>query len=178
MEKLVASNKCFYSFCLKPPLKFESQFDGEETLLVLRSHPFTQIFWLINVFIMLLILFFVNMVLPLIFDLNQIIIITIFCIVFILSYSFFNLINWYFNVGIITNKRVIDIDYYYVLYKEITVAYLNKIQDVTVKSGGFFDSIFDYGDIFIQTAGTDPNIEFLNIPKPNKVREIICQLSN
>jgi len=161
----------------KPNIRFESQHDDEETIMALRSHPITQVFWVINAFIILLILFFVNMLLPMIFNVNQIIFINLFGLVFVFFYSWYNFLNWYFNVGIITNQRVIDVDYYYILYKEITVADLAKIQDITVKTGGFLGSLLNYGNIFIQTAGTDPNIEFINISKPNRVREIIDGLT-
>lgn len=178
MEKSTPSNKCFYSFCLKPKLKFEFQNKDEETLLIIRAHPITQLFWMINALVMIVILLLVNLLLPTTFALNQIIFINFFGVIFIIAYCWFNFLNWYFNLGIVTDKRIIDVDYYYILYKEITVAYLNKVQDITLKSGGFFNSVFNYGNIFVQTAGTDPNIEFINVPKPNKVREIISNLSN
>jgi len=96
--------------------------------------------------------------------------------VFLLSFIWFNLLNWYFNVGIVTNRRVIDIDFYAVLYREITVARLDKIQDITVKSGGYFEGFFNYGTIFIQTAGTEANIEFADIPRPAEVVQMIEKL--
>ena len=80
---------------------------------------------------------------------------------------------WYFNLGIITTERVIDVDFSTILYKERTTAYYDKIEDVTVKTGGFLASIVNYGNIFVQTAGTEANIEFMNIPEPGKVAEII-----
>ncbi|KKP34472.1 MAG: hypothetical protein UR23_C0037G0013 [Candidatus Roizmanbacteria bacterium GW2011_GWA2_32_13] len=109
-------------------------------------------------------------------NLGQVLIINIFFIVFILSYIWFNVLNWYFNVGIVTSKRVIDIDFYAVLYKEITVAQLGKIEDITVKSGGYFESLFDYGSIFIQTAGTEANVEFIDVPHPSDATQIINKL--
>ena len=102
--------------------------------------------------------------------------VNIFAFVFILSYIWFNFLNWFFNVGIVTNKRVIDINYFNVLYKEITVARLDKIQEVTIKSGGYIEAFFDYGTIFIETAGTEANVEFTSVPKPAKVVQIINNL--
>ncbi|MEK9169247.1 MAG: hypothetical protein AAB788_00730, partial [Patescibacteria group bacterium] len=102
--------------------------------------------------------------------------INLFFIIFILSYIWFNILNWYFNVGIITNKRVIDIDFYAVLYKEITNAQLGRIEDTTVKSGGYIESFFDYGSIFVQTAGTEANVEFINVPHPSDAVQIINKL--
>lgn len=103
----------------------------------------------------------------------QLFIVNIFLFVFIISYVWFSFINWYFNVGIVTNKRIIDIDFSGILYKELTVARLDKIEDITIKSGGYFEAFFDYGIIFIQTAGMETNIEFHNVPRPsNSVKEI------
>jgi hypothetical protein len=56
------------------------------------------------------------------------------------------------------------------------MAVINKIEDVTSKSGGFFSSVFDYGNVFVQTAGTEANVEFMNIPKPSEVVKIINSL--
>ena len=95
---------------------------------------------------------------------------------FTLSYALFNFINWYYNVGIITNKRVIDVDFFSIFYKEITVARLGNIQDITTKSGGYIQAFFDYGTIFIQTAGTDANVEFINVPMPSQIVQTINNL--
>ena len=69
-----------------------------------------------------------------------------------------------------------DVDFYSIIYREMTSAYLDKIEDITVKSGGFFDTIFNYGNLFIQTAGTEENIDFFEIPKPDEVDTIISDL--
>lgn len=97
-------------------------------------------------------------------------------VVFLLSFIWFNFLNWYFNVGIVTSRRVVDIDFYSVLYKEITIARFDRIQDMTVKSGGYFEAFFNYGTIFVQTAGTEANIEFANVPRPAEVVQTIEKL--
>ena len=133
----ISESKAFFSYLTNPKIKFETYEPTEKIILLVRSHPFTQIYWIINVFVVLLFLIFLNSVVISYLNYVQILFVNIFAIVFILSYIWFNFLNWYFNVGIITNKRVIDIDFFNVLYKEITVAHLDKIQDVTTKSGGF-----------------------------------------
>ena len=89
---------------------------------------------------------------------------------------FGNFLSWYFNVGIGTNHRVIDIDFHSLLYKEVTIALLEKVEDVTSKTSGFFSAIFNYGNVFLQTAGTEANIEFMNIPRPALIVKIVNQL--
>lgn len=176
MDTVVPSHRIFHSYCIKPNIRFEIQEKKEKVILVVRAHPLTQISWIVNSAIMLILLFFVNFILPDFFAGSQIVFINIFIIVMVISYMWFNFLNWFFNVGIITDKRVVDVDFYSVIYREMTSAYLTKIEDMTVKSGGFFDTLFNYGNLFVQTAGTEPNIEFIEIPKPDEVKQIISEL--
>lgn len=71
-----------------------------------------------------------------------------------------------------------DVDFSDVVYKEITEARLDRVEDITSKGGGFFETFFNYGDLFIQTAGTELNIEFDNIPNPADVVRIIDDLNH
>ena len=176
MENNNKKSLAFYSYCLNPKVKFDTHEEGEKIYLLLRSHPFTQIGWILSSIFFFILLFALNFFIRNFFDLGQLLIINLFFVFFILSYIWFNILNWYFNVGIVTSKRVIDIDFYAVLYKEITVAQLGKIEDITAKSGGYFESLFNYGSIFIQTAGTEANIEFIDAPYPSEAAQIINKL--
>lgn len=169
-------NKVFFSYCLYPEIKFETYEPGEKIILLLRAHPFTQLSWILYSIFSLILIFVVNIIISSFFAISQLFLLNCFMAVFLLSFIWFNLLNWYFNVGIVTNRRVIDIDFYAVLYREITVARLDKIQDITVKSGGYFEVFFNYGTIFIQTAGTEANIEFADIPRPAEVVQMIEKL--
>lgn len=176
MENNNKKSSVFYSYCLNPQINFDTHEEGEKIILLLRSHPFTQVGWILNSIFLLILTLVLNFFIQSFFNLGQIFIINCFSIVFIFSYIWFNILSWYFNVGIVTNKRVIDIDLHAVIYKEITDAQLGKIEDVTVKSGGYLQSLFDYGSIFIQTAGTAVNIEFNNVPYPTDAAQVINKL--
>lgn len=176
MENNNKKSSVFYSYNLDPQIKFESHEDGEKIILLLRSHPFTQMSWILNSIFLFILIFILNFFIGNFFNIGKIFIINCFAIVFILSYIWFNILNWYFNVGIVTNKKVVDIDFYAILYKEVTVAQLGKIEDITVKSGGYFESLFDYGSIFVQTAGTEANVEFDNVPHPADAVQMINKL--
>jgi len=171
-----SENRALFSYLVYPDIKFESYEAGEKIILLLRAHPFTQIGWILNTIIFLIILFVINFFLFSFFSFNKIFIINCFGLVFISSFIFINILNWYFNVGIVTNKRIIDIDISGIIYKEVTSARLDRIEDMTVKSGGYFESFFDYGTIFVQTAGTEANVEFQNIPYPSQVIQKINKL--
>jgi len=170
------NHKLFHSFCLYPNVKFETQENKENVILVLRAHPITQIYWLLNSLFFIFILSLLNYFFPSFFNATQIFFLNVFAIVFILSYLWLNFLNWFFNVGVISNKRIIDIDFHGIIYKEVTATHLNKIEDITSKGGGYFQSFFDYGNVFIQTAGTEANIEFIDVPYPSQVATMINEL--
>jgi len=176
MENNNKKSSAFYSYRLNPDIEFDTREDGEKVSLLLRSHPFTQIGWIFAAILLIILFFGLNFFIGNIFDIRQSFIINIFFIVFIFSFIWINVLNWYFNAGIVTNKKIIDIDFYSVIYKEITIAQLGKIEDITVKSGGFFGSYFDYGSVFIQTAGSAVNVEFINVPHPSDVAQVINKL--
>ncbi len=169
----VQSHQALHSYCMYPDVSFDTQAADEQVILVLRAHPVTQISWIFNTFLFSVVLILVQFVLPDILALRQIIFFNFFAVVFILSYIWINFLNWFFNVGIVTDKRIVDIDFYSIIYKELTKAELDKVEDVTARSGGYFESFFNYGDILVQTAGTQENIEFINIPNPSGVIEVI-----
>lgn len=166
-------HELFHSYCSYPDIHFETQHRSEIVILVLRAHPITQVSWFINSFIFFIFLIVLNFIPLSFFSLNQIIFINIFGISIILSYLWFNFLSWFFNVGIVTSERIIDIDFHMILYKEVTATRLDRVEDITSKSGGYLASFFDYGNIFVQTAGTEANIEFFNIPHPSRVVQII-----
>lgn len=170
------SHQLLHSYCFRPIVRFETQGVNEQVILILRAHPITQLQWVINTFIIIILLVVLNYIFPSFFSLRQIIYINIFGVAFILSYIWFNFLSWFFNVGIITSERIIDVDFHNVIYKEVTATKLDKVEDVTSKTGGYFQSFFDYGNVFIQTAGTEANIEFMNVPKPSDVSRVIHDL--
>jgi len=176
MGKNKNNNQLFLSFCLNPDFHFDGQDVDEHPILLLRAHPISQIPWLINGLFFLFFLFFLNFFLSKYLKFYQMIFINFFGLSLIFSYLCFNFFHWFFNVGIITNKRILDIDFYGLVYKETTIITLDKVEDITAKVGGFFSSFFDYGSIFIQTAATETNLEFINIPKPQQAAKIINQL--
>ncbi len=171
-----SSHKVLHSFCIKPKIKFENQENDEEVLLVLRAHPVTLIPWILNGLILLVLLIFLDFVLGSFLTPGQFFFVNFLAITFILSYYWFNFLGYFFNVGIITNKRIIDLDFHAVIYKEVTETIFSKIEDITAKSGGYFASLFNFGDVFIQTAGAEVNIEFLKVPFPNEAVKIITDL--
>src|SRR3989344_2221886 len=167
----------FHSYCIKPNIRFESQQDDEEVLLVLRPHPISQIPWIINGLILFVLLILVDIIFFNSLTLSQFIVINALSISFIGAFFWFNFLAYFFNVGIVTTHRIVDGDYNTVFYKDVAETIYSKIEDISTKSPGILASFFDYGDIYIQTAGSNMNVQFESVPKPAEVTKTITNLS-
>ena len=161
---------------IRPDIKFDTQENQEEIILLLRAHPATLLPSVVNSLVLFILLFVFNLIPLSILTYQQIIFINIFGVIFIISYAWFMFLQWFFNVGIITNQRIIDIDFRNILNKQVSEAKLGRIEDITTTSGGYLSSIFNYGDILVQTAGEQNNIEFYKIPNPAQVVKVINSL--
>lgn len=168
----------FSAFMILPKgLTFETQAAEEEILFVLRRHLITNVPWLLITLLMLLAplsLRYIPLIdfLPARYQLISIIIWYLITIAFILE----SFLSWYFNVNIITDERIIDIDFYSLIYKEVSETKIENIQDVTYKMGGVVRALFNFGTVYVQTAGEKPEFEFEDVPNPSQVTKIINRL--
>ena len=94
----------------------------------------------------------------------------------VFGFIFTKFLNWYFNVYIVTNKRVMDIDFKGMLYRNISEAELSRVQDITHTQVGSTAVLFNYGEIKIQTAAQYSDIEFGKVPNPSEIHKIIGQI--
>ena len=91
----------------------------------------------------------------------------------ITAFIFENFLNWFYNVFVITDRRVIDIDFRSLIYREISQSYFGQVENVTFTQPGFWGTLFNYGTVMIQTAAEVVNIEFEDVPEPEKVVKVI-----
>jgi Bacterial PH domain len=118
---------------------------------------------------------------------------SIFYIVNILLLSMFIMFfhNYYLSLQIVTSERIIDIDQKGLFLREVNELPIDNIEDVTYKQNGFWGTIFNYGDVIVQTAGSAPThnpesngenekgingFVFNNVPNPSEISNTISQL--
>ncbi len=85
-------------------------------------------------------------------------------------------LDFYFDVSVITNTRIIDIDQHGLFYRDIAKLNLKQIQDVNVVMKGIFETFFNFGDVHVQTAGTQRNFDLNKVPNPQEVAKKILDL--
>jgi hypothetical protein len=176
-KKISAASSPQSLLILPKKISFETQESKEEIIIIIRRHLITNLKWISTLILMSIIPLFISefpayAILPPKFQFMTIVIWYILTLIMALE----NFLSWYFNVNIITDERIIDVDFHSLIYKRISEAKLDQIQDVTYSQGGFIESIFNYGTINIQTAANVPELEFEKVPQPAAVTKIINQL--
>lgn len=166
------------AFVAKPQkIRFATQEEKEEIVLLLRRHPITNLSWAFKTSLMILLPQVVAAVIP--FDFlparYQFFTLIIWYLL-TFAYAFERFLSWLFNVNIITDERIIDIDFPTILYRDISETKIEKIQDISTKTGGYWRSIFNFGDVWIQTSGTEREICFEAVPQPQRVSQVLNDL--
>lgn len=101
---------------------------------------------------------------------------TTFMLVFFWIYSFFVWINYYFDVWIIADGRIINVEQVSIFSRRVAEFKYDRIQDVTVEVRGIFQTALDFGDVRIQTASQEENFIFRKVPKPYEIKDLIMDL--
>ncbi len=96
---------------------------------------------------------------------------------FIWAFFFFSFIDYYLDVWFITDERIIDIQQQGFFSRVISEQKLFRIQDVTSEVKGIWPTVFAFGDVYVQTAGTKTRFHFDDVPKPDEVRDLIIKLA-
>lgn len=172
------------AFAVNPQdLRFETQEEQEVVILFLRQHFIVNVPWIL---ITILLLIAPTVIFPKLFSVLSInfslptgyfLIGTMFWYLATFGFALASFIGWFFNIYIVTNERVVDIDFLYLLYKKFSEAELTKIQDISYTSGGILAALFNYGNVSIETAGEAPNLLFELIPFPARTVETIRSLT-
>jgi membrane protein YdbS with pleckstrin-like domain len=89
---------------------------------------------------------------------------------------FFSFIDYYLDIWIITNERIIDIQQRGFFSRVISEQKLFRIQDVTSEVHGIIPTLLHFGDVHVQTAGTKERFFFNDVPNPDEIRDIIIKL--
>lgn len=181
MRKLVGkrgSDTLLTSYTTFPEkVYFETQDDEEEVILFLRQYPIILVpAAIISIFLLTIpsvFIFFPPFVaLPLSYQL----VVSMGWYLFVFGYALSKFMGWFYNIYIVTDERVVDVDFVSILFRKISVAKIDEIQDVNITASGTFETLFGYGNVFIQTAAEVSEFDFMAVPKPDQVGKIINQL--
>lgn len=87
-------------------------------------------------------------------------------------------LDYYLDVFIITDKRVVDIEQSGLFGRTVAEERLYRIQDVTSDSQGIIATTLRYGNVYVQTAGKKERFVFEEVAYPEKVARMILELTD
>lgn len=87
--------------------------------------------------------------------------------------------NYYLDIWILTDKRIINVRQIGLFDRTTATWDLHRIQEITVHSENIVQTLFNFGELQIQTAGpTDEYARVRGIPNPEGVRARILSQTN
>ena len=164
-------------------IRFDQQEDDEEIELFLRRHVATNTPW-----VLASIFFFA---LPFLIVLGDIAFqfgittnlppqigagLIIIWYMLVAAYVIENFLFWYFNIYIITNKNLVDINYTSLLSRSVVEVKIEDVQSQKSKIQGILRQIFNFGNVVVETAAENQRIDFEDVPKPDLVADRIQDL--
>jgi len=152
--------------------------EGEQIIKVFHHHPTPFVYDVFKVilgsfpFFLILILFG-----PILSVKWAVILYFMVFTVFALVLTYVALIYWLDKL-IITNHRIIHIDWKYLTMRDESEAFLTDIQDVQTEEKGILARfrVFDYGLLRLDTPSSYVTIEFFHAPDPENIRKHIFSL--
>lgn len=167
------------------PIKFDfpDKEDNEKVYLAVRRHYFVLVkqsiiflFFFIFPAITGGILYYFEISLTEYFFYPIMILILSLYYLFVTLFAMIKWIEYYYDVWIVTDRRLIDIEQKSLFNHITSELRLDKIQDVTFEIKGFLASLFHYGNIYVQTAGSVQRFSLEQVPKSQQIKGLIIEL--
>ena len=83
--------------------------------------------------------------------------------------------NYYLDMWIVTNKRLIAIDQNGFFHRTVSSFRLERMQDIQVSVRGIIATFLGYGTLDIQTAGEEDHFKVFGLPDPADIKSVILE---
>ena len=174
--------KSIFSIFKKSTNSFEGEDDDEKVVLLLRRHPFFILTKMSLYLLLGLVPIIAGLVFYPFFFSHNLLVVFFFVsglwYLFVWLGIFYSLTMYTLDVWIVTDKRIIDSTQHGFFNRTISELHLNRVQDTSVEIKGIVQTFLKFGDLQVQTAGTEEKFKFLQVPKPNKVKDEIMRLAD
>ncbi|MBI4132517.1 MAG: PH domain-containing protein [Candidatus Sungbacteria bacterium] len=93
-----------------------------------------------------------------------------------LTYALILWIEYYLDVWIITNQRIIDIEQEGLFRRTISEISMERIQNITIEIPGLIATLLKFGNIKIETAG-ETGFTIADVPNCYRAKDLILEHS-
>lgn len=163
---------------------FQGQHENELVLRIIHRHWFNIAIHLLMVFLLSFFLIGSVMSLPILFPeaLTEenwpfFLFVQNTILLFIWLYSFLVWIDYYFDVWIVTNERIVNIEQKGLFTRRISELRFSRIQDVTASVNGLVPTVLNFGDVHVQTAAEEERFTFRQVGDPFAVKDTVMRLA-
>ena len=163
---------------------FPGQHEGEEIKLILRKHLIVLLPHFVYISLMFLLpvvfyIFFVPAVFPAFLSvpyekLFVLLLLIYYGFIWIMAFTVW--VDYYLDIWIITNERLLDIEQIGFFNRVVSELDFKRIQDITSRVHGMLPTMFGFGNIHIQTAAEESKFDLKTIPHPVTTRRKIMKL--
>lgn len=164
-------------------MTFSSQNPNEKIFVYLRRHWIENISWIFRnftysfiPFVLYFLLEFLGIDLSVLSEQIQLVILLAFYSV-IITNIFRDFFDWFFDIYIITNERIVNYHFKPFSNYKVKEAMLQSIDSIKETSGGVVSNLFGYGDLIMTIDGPNDQFTFQRIPNASTVRDIIADLA-
>jgi uncharacterized membrane protein YdbT with pleckstrin-like domain len=150
--------------------------EGEQINRTIHRHPITllpAILGSAGMFLLSLVLIFAEGRLPDTFPFPPLLVFAMAGVILVLAVIFLLVGLFVFrrNVLIFTNEHLIQTEQYGLFTHRVSQVNFSRIQDVTGGRKGIAQTVFNYGDVEIQSAGEEEKFVFRGAPNPQDIAD-------
>ena len=165
-------------------IRFPGQRENEKVEIAIRKHEISLLGNFLYLIMMIAIPWIVfYLVAPIAFSFlvqppysTLFLLLTLIYYLFIWLFAFIVWIDYYYDLWLITNQRLLDIEQKGFFSRTVSELDLKRIQDITSEVHGILPTLFEFGSIHIQTASEKNRFILESVPHPVTVRRKIVKL--
>lgn len=99
-------------------------------------------------------------------------------ILFAWMYGWWRWTDHFLNVIVVSNERIYEIKQRGFFRREVGSFGLDRIQNITTTQKGIIATALNFGDLYIETAGENENLNMLTVPNPSELKQFINELQD
>ena len=96
--------------------------------------------------------------------------------ILLLLYGVYHYLLWLANSYVVTDQRLVIVRYLSLFKKQVTESPLNRIQNISYSTTGFFSSLLNYGNVQVRIAGLDEPLVLKRLRKPENLKTFLWAL--
>ncbi len=162
---------------------FDSQLENEKIYLIIREHPIIPTLKIAFIFALagfgLVSQWLIPTLISNTFSDSTLAGLSLFFFVFyfgLLLGGLLVVVFHYLSLQIITEMRMVDVEQSGLFGRKVTEIQIENVEEVTSKAHGILATVFNFGNVTVQTSGAQIGFVFNNIAHPETVKKLILDL--